>query len=160
MNKQELVDAVGDRLGDRRTAATAVDAVLDAVTAALVDGQRVALFGFGVFERVERAARTARNPATGGTVEVAATSVPRFRAGAALKKAVAGPATAPTSQSAEAAAGTDARPAKGTATTKAGKTGSEKAGKGSAKAGKGSAKAAKKGKGEPSGKKESAKKRR
>jgi DNA-binding protein HU-beta len=90
VNKQELVGAVGDRLGDRRTAAAAVEAVLDAVTAALADGQRVALFGFGVFERVDRPARTARNPATGGTVEVPATAVPRFRPGVTLKKAVAG----------------------------------------------------------------------
>ena len=90
MNKQQLVDAVGERLGDRRTAAAAVDAVLDTVTGALADGERVALFGFGVFERVERAARTARNPSTGGTVEVPATAVPRFRPGQGLKDAVGG----------------------------------------------------------------------
>jgi DNA-binding protein HU-beta len=90
MNKQQLVDAVGERLGDRRTAATAVDAVLDTLTTALSDGERVALFGFGVFEKVDRAARTARNPATGGTVDVPATSVPRFRPGQALKDAVNG----------------------------------------------------------------------
>jgi len=90
MNRQQLVDAVGERVGDRRTAAVAVDAVLDTVTAALADGDRVALFGFGVFEKVDRAARTARNPATGGTVEVPATSVPRFRPGQALKDAVGG----------------------------------------------------------------------
>ena len=90
MNRTELVDAVGERLGDRRTAAVAVEAVLDAVTTALSDGQKVSLFGFGVFEKVERAARTARNPATGGTVEVPATAVPRFRAGQALKDAVNG----------------------------------------------------------------------
>ena len=90
MNKQQLVDAVGERLGDRRTAATAGAAVLDTVTGALADGEKVALFGFGVFERVERAARTARNPSTGGTVEVPATAVPRFRPGQGLKDAVSG----------------------------------------------------------------------
>ena len=90
MNKQQLIDAVGERLGDRRTAATAVDAVLDTVTTSLAEGERVALFGFGVFEKVDRAARTARNPSTGGTVEVPATSVPRFRPGQALKDAVGG----------------------------------------------------------------------
>lgn len=90
MNKQELVDAVGERLGDRKAAATAVEAVLDSVSGALADGERVSLFGFGVFERVERAARTARNPATGAAVQVPATSVPRFRAGQALKDAVNG----------------------------------------------------------------------
>ena len=90
MNKQELVDAVGERLGDRKAAAVAVEAVLGTVTSALADGERVALFGFGVFERVERGARTARNPSTGGTVEVPATSVARFRPGQALKDAVNG----------------------------------------------------------------------
>ena len=90
MNKQQLVDAVGERLGDRKTAATAVDAVLSTVSGALAEGERVSLFGFGVFEKVDRAARTARNPSTGGTVQVPATSVPRFRAGQALKDAVNG----------------------------------------------------------------------
>ena len=54
-----------------------------------------ALFGFGVFEKVDRAARTARNPSTGGTVQVPATSVPRFRAGQALKDAVSGGSSRP-----------------------------------------------------------------
>ena len=98
MNKQQLIDAVGERLGDRRTAATAVDAVLDTQTTSMAEGERVALFGFGVFEKVDRAARTARNPSTGGTVDVPATSVPRFRPGQALKDAVNGraPGTART----------------------------------------------------------------
>jgi len=90
MNRQQLVDAVGERLGDRRAAAVAVEAVLDTVTAALAEGERVAIFGFGVFEKVDRAARTARNPSTGGTVDVPATAVPRFRPGQALKDAVNG----------------------------------------------------------------------
>ena len=105
MNKQQLIDAVGERLGDRRTAATAVDAVLDTLTTSMAEGERVALFGFGVFEKVDRAARTARNPATGGTVDVPATSVPRFRPGQALKDAVNGraPGTARTSSTTSAA---------------------------------------------------------
>lgn len=93
MNKQQLIEAVGERLGDRRTAATAVDAVLDTLTTSLAEGERVAIFGFGVFEKVDRAARTARNPSTGGTVDVPATSVPRFRPGQALKDAVNGGAS-------------------------------------------------------------------
>jgi DNA-binding protein HU-beta len=93
MNRQQLVDAVGERLGDRKTAAVAVEAVLDTVTGALAQGERVSLFGFGVFEKVDRAARTARNPATGGTVEVPATAVPRFRPGQVLKDAVSGRAS-------------------------------------------------------------------
>jgi DNA-binding protein HU-beta len=110
VNRNELVDVVAERLGDRRTAVTAVEAVLDTVTTTLAQGERVALFGFGVFERVERPARTARNPATGGAISLPARSVPRFRPGQGLKDAVAGgrpaaraelapaPAAAPTGQ--------------------------------------------------------------
>ena len=110
MNRQQLVDAVGERLGDRRTAAAAVEAVLETVSGALAEGEKVSIFGFGVFEKVDRAARTARNPATGAVVQVAATSVPRFRPGQALKDAVSGrpsgraarvPAAAPAAAPAE-----------------------------------------------------------
>jgi DNA-binding protein HU-beta len=113
MNKQQLVDAVGERLGDRKTAATAVEAVLDTVSGALADGERVSLFGFGVFEKVDRAARTARNPSTGGTVQVPATSVPRFRPGQALKDAVNGRSRADRpARTASAAPEAPAKPAK------------------------------------------------
>jgi DNA-binding protein HU-beta len=108
MNRQQLVDAVGERLGDRRTAAAAVEAVLETVSGALAEGEKVSIFGFGVFEKVDRAARTARNPATGAAVQVPATSVPRFRPGQALKDAVGGrssgraaPAPAPAAAAAE-----------------------------------------------------------
>lgn len=117
MNKQQLVDAVGERLGDRKTAAVAVEAVLETVTGALAEGERVSLFGFGVFEKVDRAARTARNPSTGGTVEVPATSVPRFRAGQALKDAVSGRSSRPTGG--RTAASKVEAPAKPTAKAKA-----------------------------------------
>ena len=90
MNRNQLVDVVAERLGDRRTAVTAVEAVLDTVTTTLARGERVALFGFGVFERVERPARTARNPATGAAISLPARSVPRFRPGQGLKDSVAG----------------------------------------------------------------------
>ena len=127
MNRQQLVDAVGERLGDRKTAAVAVEAVLDTVTTAITAGERVALFGFGVFEKVDRSARTARNPSTGGTVEVPATSVPRFRPGQALKDAVNGRTTG-TRRAARAETGTaqtaDSPPAaarKGTPTKAEGK---------------------------------------
>ena len=115
MNKQQLVDAVGERLGDRKTAATAVDAVLSTVSGALAEGERVSLFGFGVFEPVDRAARTARNPSTGGTVQVPATSVPRFRAGQALKDAVNGGTSRPARRATAAAAPAEAAPTKGKA---------------------------------------------
>lgn len=90
MNKNQLVDAVARRLGDKRVAAASVEAVLDTVMRTVTAGEKVALSGFGVFEKADRAARSARNPATGATVELAATSVPRFRAGQLFKGVVSG----------------------------------------------------------------------
>lgn len=91
MNKRELVEAVATRLeGDRRSAAAAVDGVIDEITRALVKGERVTLTGFGTFEKRARAARTARNPATGEQIKLKKTSVPAFKAGAVLKSVVSG----------------------------------------------------------------------
>ena len=123
MNRQQLVDAVGERLGDRRTAAAAVEAVLETVSGALAEGEKVSIFGFGVFEKVDRAARTARNPATGAAVQVPATSVPRFRPGQALKDAVSG------RPSGGAARVPSAAPAPAPAETPKGKAGKKDTGK-------------------------------
>ena len=90
MNKSQLVDALADRLGDRRTATTAVDALLQIVVDTVRSGDSVSITGFGVFESRARAARTGRNPRTGETVEVAATTVPAFRPGTGFRSAVAG----------------------------------------------------------------------
>ncbi len=90
MNKAELVEAVAARTGDRRAAAAVVEALLATVQRTVQAGERVTLSGFGVFERVDRAARTARNPSTGEAVRLAATSVPRFRPGQAFKDVIAG----------------------------------------------------------------------
>lgn len=91
MNKRELIEAIAARLdGDRKAAATAVEGVLDEITRAVVRGERVALTGFGTFEKRVRAARTARNPSTGETIKVKKTSVPAFKAGATLKSFVSG----------------------------------------------------------------------
>jgi DNA-binding protein HU-beta len=90
MNKSQLVDALADRLGDRRTAATAVDALLQIVVDTVRSGDSVSLAGFGVFESRARAARTGRNPRTGEAVEVPATTVPAFRPGTGFRNAVAG----------------------------------------------------------------------
>ena len=89
MNKAELIDALAGRLGDKRTATQALDAVLAEVQAAVTKGDRVAITGFGVFEKRVRAARTARNPRTGEAVKVKKTSVPAFRAGASFREMVA-----------------------------------------------------------------------
>jgi DNA-binding protein HU-beta len=90
MNKSQLVDALADRIGDRRTAATAVDALLQIVVDTVRFGDSVSLAGFGVFESRARAARTGRNPRTGETVAVPATTVPAFRPGTGFRAAVAG----------------------------------------------------------------------
>ncbi len=90
MNKADLIEAVTKRIGDKRTANAAVEAFIDAVTRAVATGERVAITGFGVFEKVDRAARTARNPATGATVKLKKTSVPKFRAGQGFKDVVSG----------------------------------------------------------------------
>jgi DNA-binding protein HU-beta len=64
--------------------------VLDTIQRAVAQGEKVALTGFGVFEKVERAARTGRNPRTGETVKVKKTSVPKFRPGTQFKGVVSG----------------------------------------------------------------------
>jgi DNA-binding protein HU-beta len=91
VNRADLIDAIRDRLGaDKKTAETAVDAVLDTIQRAVATGERVAITGFGVFEKVDRAARTGRNPRTGETVKVKKTSVPKFRPGTQFKGVVSG----------------------------------------------------------------------
>jgi DNA-binding protein HU-beta len=91
VNRAELNDAIRDRLGiDKKSAEHAVDAVLDTIQRAVARGEKVALTGFGVFEKVDRAARTGRNPRTGETVKVKKTSVPKFRPGTQFKGVVSG----------------------------------------------------------------------
>ena len=89
VNKAELIEALAGRLGDKRSATSALDAVLAEIQAAVAKGDKVAITGFGVFEKRVRAARTARNPRTGEAVKVKKTSVPAFRAGASFKEMVA-----------------------------------------------------------------------
>jgi DNA-binding protein HU-beta len=93
MNKTQLVEALAEKLGDKRTAASAVDGVLDIITETVGSGGSVTLTGFGVFEARARAARVARNPRTGETVPVPATTVPAFRPGTAFKSTVSGGGT-------------------------------------------------------------------
>lgn len=76
--------------GDKKTATAAVNAVLDTIQSTVARGDKVAITGFGVFEKAIRPARTARNPATGATIRVPKSSVPKFRAGADFKAVVNG----------------------------------------------------------------------
>jgi DNA-binding protein HU-beta len=88
MNKRDLIDAISERMGDKKSATEAVNAVLETIQSAVAQGDKVSITGFGVFEKTDRAAHTARNPATGETINVPASSVPKFRAGADFKALV------------------------------------------------------------------------
>ena len=90
MNKSELVSRLTARLdGDRAKATAAVNGVLEEIEQSLARGEKVSLFGFGTFDRRERGPRTARNPATGETIQVGASVAPVFRAGAGLRQLLA-----------------------------------------------------------------------
>jgi len=91
MNKSELIDVAAAEADISKAAAgRALDAILDAVVKAVATGDSVTLVGFGAFKSAKRAARTGRNPQTGKEIKIAATTVPRFTAGAGFKAAVAG----------------------------------------------------------------------
>ncbi len=89
MTKSEFVDQVADRAGlSKKDATGAVDAVLETIEETLKRGSEIAFSGFGKFSVSQRSAREGRNPATGERINIAASRVPKFTAGAALKKAI------------------------------------------------------------------------
>ncbi len=91
MNLNDLKAAVAEKAGlSKADAGSAVSAVLDTITEALSKGDKIALVGFGNFEVSERAAREGRNPATGETIQIAASKAVKFKAGKALKDSVNG----------------------------------------------------------------------
>ena len=90
MNKTDLIAAVAEKTDlSKKDADAAVSAVLGAITDALKAGDKIQLVGFGTFEVRNRAAKQGRNPRTGETMTVPASKVPAFKAGKALKDAVA-----------------------------------------------------------------------
>lgn len=90
MNKTELVNAVAEKADfSKKDAEKAVAAVIDSITDALTQGDKIQLVGFGTFEVRERAEKQGRNPRTGETMTVPASKLPAFKAGKALKDAVA-----------------------------------------------------------------------
>ena len=90
MTKVELIAQIAENAElTKKDAEKALNAALDAVTNALVGGDKVSLVGFGTFEVRERAAHAGRNPRTGETIEIAASKAPAFKAGKALRDAVA-----------------------------------------------------------------------
>ena len=90
MNKAELVAAVAEKTAlSKKDSEKAVNAAFEAITAALVGGDKVQLVGFGAFEVKERNARVGRNPKTKEEIQIPARRVPVFKAGKALKDVVA-----------------------------------------------------------------------
>jgi Bacterial nucleoid DNA-binding protein len=89
MNKKDFMSAVADRSGlSKGDAESAVEAVLETITATLKKGDQVQLVGFGSFLSRRREAREGRNPRTGETIQIKASNVPSFKAGKALKDAL------------------------------------------------------------------------
>ncbi len=114
MNKAELVAGLEEKLGGKEAASGAVEAIIDVIIREVAAGRKVKVTGFGIFEKVSRAARTGRNPRTGETVKINQTSVAKFKPGTAFKTAVSDPRTIPKTGNA------GGRAAAGTATASAG----------------------------------------
>lgn len=89
MNKSDLISLIASRADITKTAAdAALEAVTDGITGALASGQSVTLVGFGTFSTSRRAARDGRNPRTGETIKIKASTLAKFKAGKALKDAL------------------------------------------------------------------------
>ena len=89
MNKTELINAVAERSElSKKDSTKVVDSVMETITTALKNGDKVEIIGFGAFSVSERAARKGRNPQTGEEIEIAASKAPTFKAGKNLKDAV------------------------------------------------------------------------
>ncbi len=90
MTKTDLINLVAEKTElSKKDAEKAVAAVLESITEALVSNDKVQLVGFGTFEVRDRAAREGKNPSTGAPITIPASKVPAFKAGKALKDAVA-----------------------------------------------------------------------
>jgi DNA-binding protein HU-beta len=116
VNKAQLIAAIAAHYdGSKTEAAKALNAVVQTITYQTAGGEKVSITGFGVFEKVPRAARMVRNPRTGERKRAKATAVPRFRAGSDLKAFVSGAKKVPKTSAKKAAT-----PAKATTTKAAG----------------------------------------
>ena len=90
MNKTELVAAIADKAGvSKKDAEKALGAFVNVVGETLKKGDKIQLVGFGTFETRKRAAREGKNPQTGAKIKIAASTVPAFKAGKALKDLIA-----------------------------------------------------------------------
>ena len=118
MNKAQLIDRLSVQLGSKKAATDAVEAVVDTITRAVASGEKVAITGFGAFERVARPARTGRNPRTGEAVKIKKTTVPKFKPGQGFKDVVSGAKKLPKVAVSVAKAATGTTPAKKTTAKK------------------------------------------
>jgi DNA-binding protein HU-beta len=90
MNKADLISKIAVNSGlSKKDSEKALAAAIDAITDSLKNGEKVQLVGFGIFDVKERAARTGRNPKTKEAIKIPASRTPQFKAGKALKDAVA-----------------------------------------------------------------------
>ena len=129
MNKSQLIDTLAARFeGNKKQASHALESVLDTITREVAQGAKVAITGFGSFEKVVRDARWVRNPRTGERMKAKKTAVPKFSPGADLKAVVSGAKKLP-KLTLSAATGTKkaAAPAKKASTTTAKKAPAKKA---------------------------------
>jgi DNA-binding protein HU-beta len=91
VNKSQLIDTLAARFeGNRKQAAHALESVIDTITREVAKGEKVAITGFGSFEKRVRDARWVRNPRTGERIKAKKTAIPKFSAGADLKAVVSG----------------------------------------------------------------------
>jgi DNA-binding protein HU-beta len=89
MNKSELINSVSEKSGlTKADTERAFKAFVETITDAMSKGDSISLIGFGTFLVRDRKARTGRNPRTGETIKIAASKIPAFKAGKALKDAV------------------------------------------------------------------------
>ncbi len=120
MNKSQLVEVLASRFDDnKKDAQHALESVIDTITRAVASGEKVAITGFGAFEKIDRPARMVRNPRTGERKRAKKTSVPKFRAGAELKAVVSGAKKLPRLAAAKKATTTSRAGTKTAATKKA-----------------------------------------
>jgi DNA-binding protein HU-beta len=116
VNKSQLIDTLAARFdGNRKAAAHALDSVLDTITREVAKGEKVAITGFGSFEKRIRDARWVRNPRTGERIKAKKTAIPKFNAGADLKNVVSGAKKLPKLTLAAASGAAKKSPAKSTA---------------------------------------------
>lgn len=91
MKKEEIVEAVAQAADiNKAEADRAVNALVDTITSQVASGEKIQIPGLGTFEPRDRSAREGRNPQTGESIQIAATTVPGFKAATAFKQAVAG----------------------------------------------------------------------